>query len=78
MEGLITYDQVSFSLRNMKNNRSQGSDGFGADFFKVFWSKIGFFVIRALNYGFIKGELSITKKQRIITLIPKDNKPRHF
>ena len=78
MEGLITYDQASFSLRNMKNNRSQGSDGFGADFFKAFWGKIGQFVVRALNYGFIKGELSVTQKQGIITLIPKDNKPRRF
>ena len=36
LEGLLTYDQASSSLLNMKNNRSPGSDGFGADFLKVF------------------------------------------
>ena len=52
--------------------------GLGRIFLKVFWGKIGHFVVRSLNYGFIKGELSVTQKQGIITLIPKDNKPRRF
>ena len=63
LEGLITYDEASSSLSNMKNNRSQGSDGFGADFFKVFWAKLGHFVVRSLNYGYIKGELSLLKSR---------------
>ena len=50
----------------------------GLPFYKVFWGKIGYLVVRSLNYGFIKGELSVTQKQGIITLIPKDNKPRRF
>ena len=39
---------------------------------------MGHFVVRSINYGFSKGELSITQRKRIITCIPKDNKPRHF
>ena len=39
---------------------------------------MGHFVVRSINYGFSKGELSITQRERIITCIPKDNKPRHF
>ena len=62
----------------MKINKSQGSDGFWADFFKVFWSKLGHFVVRALNYGYNKGELSVTQRQGRITVIPKENKPRRF
>ena len=31
-----------------------------------------------VNHGFVKGELSITQREGIITCIPKDNKPRNF
>ena len=61
----------------MSNNRSPGTDGFSADFFKVFWQYIGHFVVRSINYGFMNDELSVTQKQGIITCIPKDNKSRY-
>lgn len=38
----------------MANNKSPGSDGFTVEFFKFFWSKLGNFVVRSLNEGFIK------------------------
>ena len=78
LEGPITYREVSLILKAMSNNRSPGSDGFTAEFFKIFWKKMGHFVVRSINYGFSKGELSITQREGIITCIPKDNKPRHF
>ena len=76
MEGLLNYEEMAFSLKSMSNNRSPGTDGFSADFFKVFWQYIGHFVIRSINYGFKNDELSITQKQGIITCIPKENKSR--
>ena len=36
------------------------------------------FIVRSINHSFVKGELSITQREGIITCIPKDNKPRHF
>ena len=78
LEGRITYREASLILKAMSNNRSPGSDGFTAEFFKIFWKKIGHFVVRSINYVFSKGELSITQREGIITCIPKDNKPRHF
>jgi hypothetical protein len=36
------------------------------------------FVVNSINFGSLLGELSVTQKQRIITCLPKDNKPRHF
>ena len=56
LDGLITYEQATVSLKTMSNNKSPGTDGFGADFFKMFWKQIGHFVVRSINYGFIKGE----------------------
>ena len=62
----------------MSNNKSPGSDGFTAEFFKMFLKNIGNFVIRSLNYGYDTGELSNTQKQGIITCIPKEGKPRQY
>ena len=60
----------------MKHSKSPGTDGFNAEFFKVFLSKIGMLVVRALNWGFRKGELSCTQREGIITCIPKGDKRR--
>ena len=76
MTGKITMTEAAFALKLMKNNRSPGSDGFSADFFKVFWGKLGHFVIRAINFGYMNGELSITQKEGIVICIPKENKSR--
>ena len=35
-------------------------------------------MIHSFNESYHKGELSITQKQDIITLLPKGNKPRKF
>ena len=77
LEGLLTYEHATNFLKNMTNNRSPGTDGFSADFFKVFWGQIGHFVVRSINYGYFHKELSTTQKQGIITCIPKENKSRY-
>ena len=41
LEGLLTYTEISETLMKMKNDKSPGLSGFLADFFKVFWKKIG-------------------------------------
>ena len=64
--------------KNMKNNKSPGSDGYTAEFFKMFWSDIGDFIIRSINNGYKQTILSITQRQGIITCLPKGNKPKQF
>ena len=71
LEGCLTMDELNYTLKNMKNGKSPGSDGFSVEFFKVFWQRLGGFVLRSLNYGFAKGELSTTQKEGVIILIPK-------
>jgi len=78
LEGLITYEETYQTLKNMKNNKSPGSDGFTVEFFKCFWKQLGHFIIRAINCGYEKGELSVTQKEGIIICIPKGDKPRQF
>ena len=78
LEGQITYSEASETLNKMKNNKSPGSDGFTVEFLKVFWKKLGHFIVRSINFGFLNKELSITQKQGIITCLPKGDKPRQF
>ena len=76
LEGELTLDEISCSLKEMKNGKSPGSDGFGVEFFKVFWKQLGGYVLRSLNEGFRKGELSPTQKEAVIICIPKTDKDR--
>ena len=62
----------------MKNGKSPGTDGFGAEFFKFFWKQLGPFVVRALNQAYRDRELSSTQKEGLITCIPKGNKPKEY
>ena len=39
IEGSMKYEEASHVLKGMSNNRSPGSDGFSAEFFKMFWKK---------------------------------------
>ena len=74
--GQIKASEALCVLKNMKNNKTPGPDGFTVEFFKFFWQDIGKYLLRSINYSFEIGELSITQKQGIITLLPKGNKPR--
>jgi hypothetical protein len=76
LEGEITLQEAGRALKNMSHNKSPGSDGFTAEFFKVFWSKLGPFVVRSLNESLYKGELSTTQKEGVIICIPKGDKSR--
>ena len=37
IEGPLTYKEAGLTLKAMQNNRSPGSDGLSAEFFKMFW-----------------------------------------
>ena len=58
----------------MKNDKSPGSDGLK----KIFFTDLGSFLTRSINYGFYNGQMSITQRQGVITCIPKDRKDKKF
>ena len=77
-EGNITTDEIKQVLKNMKPDKTPGIDGIPMEFYKLFWTDIGHFLVRSVQAAFETGELSITQKRGIITCIPKGNKPRDF
>lgn len=59
LEGYIINEEVLLVLKNMKNNKSLGSDGFSIEFFKFFWKDFGCFLLRLVNVGFDVGEFLV-------------------
>ena len=78
LEEDIKIDELSNALKNMKNEKSPGLDGFTVEFYKFFWVDLKYFILRSLNFGYHTGTLSVTQKQGIITCLPKPNKSRHY
>lgn len=78
LEGEITLQEIQQALINMNNDKSPGPDGFTAEFYKSFFPEIGVFLVRSLNEAFVRGELSVTQYQGVITCIPKEGKPKQF
>ena len=44
LEGEISYSELLNALKNMKNVKSPGLDGFTVEFFKFFWVDLGNFI----------------------------------
>ena len=55
----------------MECNKTPGSDGLPAEFYKVFWNDIAEFFLKSINQGYRTGQLSVTQRRGIIKLIPK-------
>ena len=78
LEGDISVDEASSTLRSMTNNKNRGSDGFTAEFVNVFRLQLGAFVVRSLNEEFKRQELSSPQKEELIICIPKGDKVKHL
>ena len=76
IEGPLTFKEIGSALKGMKHNKTPGIDGFPTEFYKMFWAKLKFFVLRAYNYSFLKGSLPLNLRQTIISCLPKGNKQR--
>ena len=73
-EGLLTENECLNAFKSFQKHKSPGNDGFTAEFYSFFRKQLGKTMVNSFNYGFHKGELSISQRQSIIRLIPKKNK----
>ena len=73
-EGELKEYELLNALKNTPNNKSPGSDGYPAEFYKIFWTRCKDFLLNALNAAYNKGLLSVTQRHGIISLLPKKDK----
>lgn len=70
-EGPITCDEGKLALDNMARNKAAGISGFTAEFFRHFWDDIGQIFTDYANEAKEQGELFISHRRGVLTLIPK-------
>ena len=73
-EGQLSQHEILSVLKTCKNNKSPGTDGFPAEFYKFFWNDIRHYLTNAINHNYMNGQLSVTQKEGLITLITKKDK----
>ena len=69
---------MSCLSKRIFQGKSPGTDGLTAEFYLKFWELLGQELVDSLNYAFEIGELSISQKRGIITLISKKDKNKVF
>ncbi len=69
-------EECAEALKNMKNGKTPGTDGFNCEMYKFFWQDIKHLVLDSVNYAYHNGSLSIDQRRGIITLTPKPGKDR--
>ena len=78
LDSPITKLELDTALKNMKNNKSPGLDGYSAEFFKSFWPQLGHFFLDCINQCFHENSLTNSQSQGLITCIPKTGKARNL
>ena len=77
-EGDLIKKECLEALNDMEADKSPGTDGLPAEFYKFFWNDISDTLIKALNYGYEIGQLSVTQRRGVIKLLPKKDTIPHF
>ena len=76
-EGPLTLKECTKSLKQLfMNNKTPGSNGFTIEFYRFFWNATGPIMVDSFNYAFENGEVSISQKRSVISLIPKKDKDK--
>ena len=70
-EGPITKQEGKYALAKMARNKTAGMSGFTAEFFSFFWNDIGDIVTDYINEAKESGQLFISHRRGILTLVPK-------
>ena len=72
----ITEEECLKVLKTFKNNKTPGNDGLTKEWYVYFWNVVKKEFMEAINYAFVHGQLSVSQRQAIITLLEKPNKDR--
>ena len=71
VEGPILVEECRFALATMARNKTAGISGFSAEFYSFFWPDMGNLIVKYVNDAKQAGELFITHRRGLLTLIPK-------
>ena len=67
----ITGGECKIALDGMMNNKAPSTSGFSKEFFHFFWTELDSIVLNVIDEAKEHGQLFITQRRGVITLIPK-------
>ena len=76
-EGPLTYDEAKEAISLMQNNKTPGSDGLPAEFYKQFFPLFGKDFINMINLCYLWHKLTPSQRLSLITLLCK-NREFHY
>ena len=74
LESPLTLEERSAPLRSLGRGKSPGFDGLPAEFFGNFWDFIGPELLLVFQESLEKGELPLSCRRAVLTLLPKKKK----
>ena len=73
IEGILTIEECKEALNTFNSGKSPGEDGFTVEFYNTFFALLGKDHINCLNESYDLGEMSISQRRGVISLVPKDD-----
>lgn len=70
-EGPLTVEECNKTIKSFKNNKTPGNDGLPIEFYLKFWPIFGHQVVDAFNSGYMRGKMTTSQKQAVITVLDK-------
>ncbi|KAK3547815.1 hypothetical protein QTP86_031794 [Hemibagrus guttatus] len=74
----LSLEELHEALQRMENGRASGIDGLPAEFYKAFWAVIGQDVLDVLRDSVRRGELPLSCRRAVLTLLPEKGDLTHL
>jgi hypothetical protein len=73
--GEITVTECSDAVNAVKLNKSPGLDGLSVEFYRTFWDKLKYFLIKTYNKSYKENMLTYSQHSSVLTLLFKKGDP---
>jgi hypothetical protein len=74
-DGEITVTECSDAENEMKLSKSPGLDGLSVEFYRTFWYKLKYFLIKAYNKSYNENLLTYSQRSSVLALLFKKGDP---